>query len=229
MLTSTGLAMTPTFFCAMVGMLVLTALDQNPDLARNKKTRTILLCVLGVSFSLLCLLLLRLKPALPILLALAFSALLFQIPAYLRLRYPERYRKDDRSPWLWRWRSHIPQRNPGTYLKMLERTHRLLERNSLDPILHLKAMELALRCNENNRALYHCHVLDEVLSPGTAHEHVLRCQVYLLSHRQRRHEDAEQVLQRLEMLYPVRMPHDTPPQKEESSASSGEGDGSPLS
>ena len=91
MLTSTGLAMTPTFFCAMVGMLVLTALDQNPDLARNKKTRTILLCVLGASFSLLCLLLLRLKPALPILLTLAFSALLFQIPAYLRLRHPDLY------------------------------------------------------------------------------------------------------------------------------------------
>ena len=225
MLTSTGLAMTPTFFCAMVGMLVLTALDQNPDLARNKKTRTILLCILGASFSLLCLLLLRLKPALPVMLVLAISALLFQIPAYLRLRHPERYRKDDRSPWIWRWRTYIPQRSPGTYLKMLKRTHHSLEKRPLDPILHLKAMELAVRCNENNRALYHCHVLDEVLSPGTAHEHVLRCQVYLLSHRQRRHEDAEHVLQRIESLYPVEMPHDTPPRREESSTPFGDGDG----
>jgi hypothetical protein len=224
MLTSTGLAMTPTFFCAMVGMLVLTALDQNPDLARNKKTRTILFCVLGVSFSLLCLLLLRLKPALPIMITLAAAAFLFQVPAYLRLRYPDRYRQNDRSPWMWRIRSHVSNGSPGGYLRKLERIQQSLRRRPLDPILHLKAMELALRCNENNRALYHCHVLDEVLSTGTAHEHVLRCQIYLLSHRQRRHEDAENVLQRLESLYPTDFPHDLPPQREESSASSGDGD-----
>ena len=107
MLTSAGLALTPTFFCAMVGMLVLTALEQNPDLARNRKTRSILLFILGASFAILCLLLLRLRPMLPVMLILSLGALLFQIPAYLRLRYPDQYRKDDRSPWLWRWRSRI--------------------------------------------------------------------------------------------------------------------------
>ena len=228
MLTSAGLALTPTFFCAMVGMLVLTALEQNPDLARNRKTRSILLFILGASFAILCLLLLRLRPMLPVMLILSLGALLFQIPACLRLRYPDQYRKDDRSPWLWRWRSRIPRRSPTSYLRSLDRVHRSLENRPLDAILHLKAMELALRCNENNRALYHCHVLDEVLSPGTAHEHTLRCQIYLLSHRQRRYEDAEGVLQRLESLYPVDYPHDLPPLREESSTSSGDSDSSPL-
>ncbi len=221
MVTSVGLALTATFCCAMVGMLVLTALDHDPGLARKKKTRSVLLCILLVSFTILCLILARLRPGLPVLLVLAISALIFMTPAYLRLRNPDRYHKDDRSPWLWRWRTYIPQRSASNYLRRLDKVGRELKTRPLDPILNLRALELALRCNENNRALYHCHLLDEILLPGSAHEHVLHTQVFILSHRQRRTEDAENVLQRLESLYPVDYRHDFPPRSEEPSARSG--------
>ena len=222
MLASIGIALTPTILCAMVGMVVLAALDQSPELARRKRTRSLLLCILIVSFTVLCFILLKIRPGRPAMGLLAISALAFMTPAYLRLRNPDKYRKDDRSPWLWRLRTHIPHRSASNYLSRLEKLEQKLKLRPLDPILNLQALELALRCNENNRALFHCHVLDEVLSSGSAHEHVLRNQIFILSHRQRRHEDAENVIQRLEKLYPVEYRHDEPPRREGSSTSSGE-------
>ena len=65
-----------------------------------------------------------------------------------------------------------------------------------------KAMELALITNENSRALYHAHLLDEILPQGSAHAHVLWSTGEILVNRQRRPADAISVVRRLGTLYP---------------------------
>jgi hypothetical protein len=69
-------------------------------------------------------------------------------------------------------------------------------------MLRLRAMELALAANENSRALYHAHLLDEILPQGEAHAHVLWTTAQVIAIRQRRPADAMAVLNRFEKLYP---------------------------
>ena len=73
----------------------------------------------------------------------------------------------------------------------------------MEPILQLKALELALAAKDDSMALYHAHLLDEILSPGEAHAHVLWTIARIISVPQKRPEDALSVLRRIEQLYPA--------------------------
>ena len=217
MLPSVGLALTASLVCSMVGMLALMALDYDPELARKKNSRSFILSGLIAIFAVLCLILFRLRPPLPIFGLFSLGTLMFMWPAFRRLNNPDSRMSRDRSPWLWRWRTRLNNRRPESCLRKLEKIERQFAAAPLDPILHLKALELSLACNENTRALYHCHVLDEILDRGSAHEHTLRAQLFIMSHRQRRNEDAEKVLKRIDSLYPIDFQHDLPPRREETS------------
>ena len=111
----------------------------------------------------------------------------------------------DDSPFLWQVRSSIRRGNARNYQTRLEAIEKRLQTRSMDPILRLKALNLALAAHENSRALYHAHLLDEILPLGSAHAEVLWKTIQIMALRQRRPADAIPVLKRFEHLYPARL------------------------
>lgn len=202
MLASIGLALTPALLCSMVGMALFLVLDADPGLCRRRTTRGLLLSILIGSFAFLCAILLYLRVPLPILIVLAGSALLFHLPAILRIASQAQEPVPDESPLLWRWRSSVRWGSTRKLLGKLQRLEKQMREDPLNPILRLKAMEVALAANENSRALYHAHILDEILPQGEAHAHVLWTTAQVIAVRQRRPADAMAVLNRFEKLYP---------------------------
>ncbi|MGE4631998.1 MAG: hypothetical protein AAEJ47_03065 [Planctomycetota bacterium] len=85
MIASVGIALTPTFLCAMTGMALLVILDAAPTLGHKRSARAMLLGVLIISFSILCAILLHLRIGPLAMLTLATSAMLFLLPATLRI------------------------------------------------------------------------------------------------------------------------------------------------
>lgn len=202
MIASIGIALTPTFLCAMTGMALLVILDAAPTLGHKRSARAMLLGVLIISFSILCAILLHLRIGPLAMLTLATSAMLFLLPATLRIAIRAREGHHDSSPWLWRWRSRPGRGGFRQHHQKLLQVEKKLRQRPLDAILRLKAMELALITNENSRALYHAHLLDEILPQGSAHAHVLWSTGEILVNRQRRPADAISVVRRLGTLYP---------------------------
>jgi len=227
LLASIGLALTPTLLCAMIGMALFLILEADPGLCRRRTTRGVLLAALIGSFAFLCAILLYLRVPLPILIVLAGSALLFHLPAILRIASHAQEPIPDESPLLWRWRSSVGWGTARQHLGKLQRLEKKIREDPMNPMLRLRAMELALAANENSKALYHAHLLDEILPQGAAHAHVLWTTAQVIAIRQRRPADAMSVLNRFEKLYPSRgeqMPSRRWPSE---SRAPGDGDGSP--
>ena len=202
LIASIGIALTPTFLCAMTGMALLVILDAVPTLGYKRSARAILLGVLIISFSILCAILLQLRMQPLVMLTLATSAMLFMLPATLRIALRAREGPNDTSPWLWRWRSRPGRGGVQQQHQRLNQVEKKLLDQPMDAILRLRAMELALAVNENSRALYHAHLLDEILPQGSAHAHVLRSTCEIMVKKQHRPADAICTLGRLEKLYP---------------------------
>jgi len=202
LIASIGIALTPTFLCAMTGMALLVILDAVPTLGQKRSARAILLGVLIISFSILCAILLQLRIHPLVMLTLATSAMLFMLPATLRIALRAREGHNDPRPGLGRWRSRPRRGGVRQQHQRLNQVEKKLLDRPMDAILRLRAMELALAANENSRALYHAHLLDEILPRGSAHAHVLRSTCEILVKRQRRPADAICTLGRLEKLYP---------------------------
>jgi len=203
LLASIGLALTPTLLCAMFGMVVLLILDTAPGLVRNRGIIGLFLAAIIGSFALLCSILLYLKIPFLVTLALGGSALLFLLPATFRIAARDGQKHLDMSPFLWRWRSAAGSGSPEKMRARLAEVQRQLRSKPMDPILQLKALELALAAKDDSMALYHAHLLDEILSPGEAHAHVLWTIARIISVTQKRPEDALSVLRRFEELYPA--------------------------
>lgn len=227
MLASIGLALTPTLLCAMIGLALFLVLEADPGLCRRRTPRGVFLSALIGSFAFLCSILLYLRVPLPAMIVLAGSALLFHLPAILRVASQAQEPIPDESPLLWRWRSSVGWGNPRKLLGKLQRLEKKLRKDPMNPMLRLRAMELALAANENSRALYHAHMLDEILPQGEAHAHVLWTTAQVIAIRQRRPADAMGVLNRFENLYPAQgeqMPSRRWPSE---SKAPGDEDGSP--
>ncbi len=205
MLATIGLALTPTFLCAMVGMALLLCIDSSPNLTKTRSGRWLLLCVLISTFASLCAILLFLRIPLAATAVLAGSALLFLLPPLLRIALMTHQAEADESPFLWQVRSSIRRGSARNYQTRLEVIEKRLQTRSMDPILRLKALNLALAANENSRALYHAHLLDEILPLGSAHAEVLWKTIQIMALRQRRPADAIPALKRFEQLYPARL------------------------
>ncbi len=202
LLASIGIALTPTFLCAMTGMALLVILDADSTLGRKRSTRAFLLAVLISSFAFLCAFLLQLPIHPLVKLILAIGAMLFLLPATFQIALRAKAEQVDRSPLLWRWRCRPGRGGTRQHLMKLDQLEMKLRKQPMDAILHLQALELALVANENSRALYHAHLLDEILPVGSAHAHVLWTTSEILVTRQRRPGDAIPVLRRLDTLYP---------------------------
>ncbi|MDE0960251.1 MAG: hypothetical protein OSB09_05670 [Planctomycetota bacterium] len=203
MLASIGLALTPTLLCAMFGMVILLILDGEPRLARHRSVMGLFLTAIIGSFALLCSILLYLKIPMLVTLIMGGTALLFLLPATFRIAARDGQKHLDASPLLWRWRSAPGSGPPDQMRTRLDAVQRQLVLKPMDPILHLKAMELALAARDDSLALYHAHLLDEILSSGEAHAHVLWTIARVIAVQQQRPEDALCVLRRFEQLYPA--------------------------
>ena len=145
------------------------------------------------------------------------DAMLFLLTATFQIALRAKEEQVDKSPFLWRWRSRPWRKGTRQCLLKLDQLEQKLKKQPMDAILRLRAMETALVANENSRALYHAHLLDEILSQGSAHAHVLWTTGELLALRQQRQGDAIAVLRRLDNLYPAhrknKMPGLWPSQK----------------
>lgn len=202
MLGSLGFALTPTFLCAMTGMALLVILDADPSLGRRRTTRFLLLSTLIIAFTFLCVILIQL-PIQPLgKLVLATGAMLFLLPATFQLTRRAKEGQIDKSPLLWHWRCRPWWREARQCLLKLDQLEIKLKKRPLHAILRLKAMETALLAGEDLRALYHAHILDEILPMGSAHAHVLSTTSEILAKNQERSADAIPVLRRLDALYP---------------------------
>ena len=194
----------------MTGTGLLVILDADPSLGRRRATRAILLTSLMVSFGFLCTILLQIPIQPLVKLTLALAAMLFLLPATFQLALRAGEGRTDRSPFLWHWRSSQWRRDTRWCLRKLDQLEQKLKKQPMNAILRLSAMETALIANENSRALYHAHLLDEILLEGSAHAHVLRTTVEIMTSRQCRPDDANPVQRRLDHLYPEQRPHNIP-------------------
>lgn len=208
--TSIGPALGPIVACALLGALLHLILAHGNTSRSMSYLRPLLLCVIFISFTTSCALLVQRDITLPVVAASAVLILLSFLPALLQLIGDQRNSPPllqsmglrPRSPWGWRWRCRMVLGNEEVSRERLHRKETALKHRPIDAMLRLEVMELSLYLGELDLALYHAHTLDEMLPAGDAHAHCLWRQAHILAERQLQLADAQPVLNRLVKMYP---------------------------
>ncbi|HIA28668.1 MAG TPA: hypothetical protein EYN79_11260 [Planctomycetes bacterium] len=208
--TSIGPALGPTVLCALLGAALHLVLSQKSGVVDRPFLRPIFLCTIFLAFTTSCALLVEREVALPVVGACTILILLSFLPALVQLLGDQEVRAPllksmglrHRSPWGWRWRCRMVLGSEEACRGRLEKKTLALTARPIDAMLRLEVMELCLFLGELELALYHAHVLDEMLPTGDAHAHCLWRQAHILAERQLLLAEAQPVLNRLVTTYP---------------------------